>query len=130
MTHNILYIEDNPLNITLIERFLKSYDCVLSSEYHATSGVRRATITQPDLIIADVHLPDENGVAMIRKLSKQEQTQHIPIIALTAMDSLSLEKQCLDAGAVEFLKKPINRTDFIETVSNYITLAAGVAKTV
>lgn len=120
MSQDILYIEDNPINIRLIEKYLKPFDFKLTSEYHANAGIRRALINQPDLIIVDVNLPDDSGMSVIQQLRQMDKTQHTPIIALTAMDNSRVERQCLDAGADIFLGKPINRQTLIDNVSQLL----------
>lgn len=122
MTHKILYIEDSPHNIALIEKYLKFCNCKVTSEYHAATGIRRAMITRPDLIIVDVHLPDDNGVAVISKLRHLDGMQLTPIIALTAMDTMSIQRDCLDAGASAFLRKPISKVTLLDTLTSFLPL--------
>jgi CheY-like chemotaxis protein len=78
----ILYIEDSPLNIRLVERFLKPYDCKVIGEYYASSGIKRAIIEQPDLIFIDIFLPDSNGFTVYNKLRNQDETRNIPMFAM------------------------------------------------
>jgi len=118
----ILYIEDSPLNITLIEKFLKRYDVKVLSEYHAISGIKRAIKTQPDLILVDIFLPDRNGVNVIQELRQTEITASIPIVALTAMDSHQVQADCLEAGANAFLTKPISKAILVETLREHLKL--------
>jgi len=123
MSQTILYIEDSPRNITLIQKFLKRYDVMVVEEYHASTGIRRAVIEQPDLILVDYFLPDRNGVEVIEELRATAETKHIPIVALTAMDSSQVERECLEAGADVFLRKPISRATLVNALSPHMSLS-------
>jgi CheY-like chemotaxis protein len=62
----------------------------------------------PDLILLDLYMPQMNGVAVCRLLKEDPETRDIAVIALTAYASDEIMMQCLEAGANEFLAKPVD----------------------
>lgn len=104
----VLYIEDNLENVRLIEEVLALRPHVqLVTAMQASVGLQLALDRQPELIFLDLHLPDENGDQVLKKLKANSRTRHIPVIMLTADAMRRQEKRLLAAGAREYVTKPI-----------------------
>jgi two-component system cell cycle response regulator len=108
MTARILVVDDVEANVRLLE-------AKLSAEYydvlHATDGVTAlamAAAEKPDIILLDVMMPGMDGFQACRRLKEDPATRHIPIVLITALDGRSDRIAGLDAGADEFLTKPID----------------------
>jgi PAS domain S-box-containing protein len=115
--HTLLYVEDNPANLMLIEDILAARDDIdLLSARDGYAGIELARNTLPDLILMDINLPGINGTEALKILSKDPLTSHIPIIALSANAIPRDIEKGLAAGFFRYLTKPIKINEFIETV--------------
>ena len=107
MTARVLVVDDVPANVRLLE-------ARLSAEYFdvitAMSGAEALAIcerAQCDLVLLDVMMPDMDGFEVCRRLKSNSATHHIPVVMVTALDQPSDKVRGLEAGADDFLTKPI-----------------------
>ena len=109
-TGTVLYIEDNPANVRLLERVLKQRrpGITLLSASAGESGLAMAITGQPDLIFLDLHLPDTHGEDVLRCLGEDARTRRIPVAVLSADATLIEHRRLLAAGAVAYLTKPLD----------------------
>lgn len=115
----ILYIEDNPANLTLIEEVVASRtELVLLSERDAYRGIERARIAQPDLILMDINLPGMSGTDALSVLAKDPLTKHITVIALSANAIPNDIEKGLEAGFFRYLTKPVKINEFINALDS------------
>jgi DNA-binding response OmpR family regulator len=82
-------------------------------------GISKALAERPDLIITDLYLPDINAVEAITMLKKIPFTSGIPIVVLTAETTRQLKTKALNAGATEYLLKPISPRDLLKVVRRF-----------
>jgi len=110
MTHNILYIEDNPDNMRLVQRALEGRGYHLLKAMRGMDGIAIAESEQVDLILLDINLPDIDGYEVARRLrsSAKPKLKSIPIIAVTANALKGDAQKALDAGCDVYMSKPIN----------------------
>lgn len=110
MDNKVLYIEDNPDNMTLVKRALESRGYVLLSAVNGIDGVHVAESEEVHLILLDINLPDIDGYEVARRLrsSAKRQLAHIPIIAVTANALKGDAERALSAGCDVYMSKPIN----------------------
>ena len=104
----ILIVDDNRLSLELLKKMLSPRDFLVIS---AENGKQAHVLVQeekPDLIITDYDMPEMDGLDLIRQLKSHEHTRQIPVIMLTAMDEVESEVEVLDAGADDYLTKPVN----------------------
>src|SRR5690606_11348283 len=86
-------------------------------------GVQRAKREKPDLILLDVMMPGGiDGYEACRRLKAQAETRHIPVIILTTLDDRSEKLRGLQAGAEEFLTKPIDDVQLMARVKSLLAL--------
>ncbi|WP_426335818.1 PAS domain S-box protein [Pseudoduganella sp. R-31] len=113
----LLYVEDNPANLKLVEEIVKLHlDVELLSATDGNSGVAMAREYLPDAILMDMNLPGISGREAQRRLRQDAATREIPIIALSA-NAMPLDVQAaLEAGFFRYLTKPLNINDFLEVV--------------
>lgn len=115
--YTLLYVEDNPANLMLIEDILAARsDIDLLSARDGYAGIELARNTLPDLILMDINLPGINGTEALKILAKDPLTSHIPIIALSANAIPRDIEKGLAAGFFRYLTKPIKIHEFIDTV--------------
>ncbi|HKJ38148.1 MAG TPA: response regulator [Anaerolineales bacterium] len=122
MAHNILYIEDNPDNTTLVRRALESRGYKLLSSANGIKGVAMAEAEDINLILLDINLPDIDGYEVARRLrasSKRELTT-VPIIAVTANALKGDAEKALNAGCDVYMSKPINIRELWARVEAFV----------
>lgn len=110
MGNKVLYVEDNPDNMTLVKRILESRGYVLLSAVNGLDGVAVAEEQDVDLILLDINLPDIDGYEVAYRLrhSSKHALAHVPIIAITANALKGDAEKALAAGCDVYMSKPIN----------------------
>ena len=126
----ILYIEDNQVNVLLVEELVKSVSGLeVASEPTGAAGVARAKSLQPDLVLIDLQLPDFDGFEVLRRLRAEPSTQAIPCIALSANAMPEDIERGLAAGFADYWTKPIDFPVFLQALKKRFpaTQVAGLA---
>jgi CheY-like chemotaxis protein len=113
----LLYVEDNPANLMLVEDLIaRRPDIRLLSASDGVRGVQIARESQPDLILMDINLPGISGIVALKILAEDARTAHIPVIALSANAIPRHIERGLEAGFFRYLTKPIKVGEFMETL--------------
>ena len=113
----ILLIEDNLTNLRLVERILRSRpEVALIPAMQGQLGLELAREHNPDLILLDLHLPDLSGFEVLNRLRADPRTRGSPVVVVSADASPGQVRRLLDAGAAEYLTKPLELTRFFETL--------------
>jgi CheY-like chemotaxis protein len=113
----VLYVEDNPANLTLVEQLLdRCSDIRFISARNAPLGIQIARASQPDVILMDINLPGLSGLDALKILREDPVTAHIPVVALSANAIPRDIGKGLDAGFFRYLTKPIKVDEFMETL--------------
>jgi two-component system cell cycle response regulator DivK len=122
MTYNILYIEDNPDNMMLVQRALESRGYQLLKAMKGEEGVGKAESEQVDLILLDIHLPDIDGYDVARRwrASSKRELKVVPIIAVTANALKGDAEKALNAGCDVYMSKPINIRELWARVEAFV----------
>ena len=117
---SLLYIEDNPVNVLLVEELVRMRPgLTFDSASTGMAGVARATALLPDLILIDIQLPDIDGFEVLRLLQQQEATAHIACIALSANAMPADVARANAAGFSDYWTKPIDFGKFLEHLDRY-----------
>jgi two-component system cell cycle response regulator DivK len=122
MAHNILYIEDNPDNMMLVQRALEARGYRLLKAMRGLEGVAIAENEAIDLILLDINLPDIDGYEVARRLraSAKFELARLPIIAVTANALKGDAQKALDAGCDVYMSKPINIRELWARVEAFV----------
>ena len=122
MTHNILYIEDNPDNMMLVQRALESRGYHLLKAMKGVEGVATAEREEVNLILLDINLPDIDGYEVARRLraSPKRELKTVPIIAVTANALKGDAEKALNAGCDVYMSKPINIRELWARVEAFV----------
>jgi signal transduction histidine kinase/ActR/RegA family two-component response regulator len=123
-THTLLYVEDNPANMKLVEQIIARHpDIRLLTAVDGTSGIVIARASRPDVILMDINLPDINGYEALEILRSDTATAPIPVIAISA-NAMPLDvERGLKAGFLRYLTKPIKINDFTDALGVALELA-------
>ncbi len=108
----ILYIEDNPANIEVVTRFLKTRPGMrLRSVTSGQAGLEVAARETPDLILLDLHLPGLHGDEVLRRLRDDPATVGIPVAVLSAEAAPTVIRHMRASGVIAYLTKPLDLTE-------------------
>jgi CheY-like chemotaxis protein len=116
-SRTVLYIEDNVVSAQLIERIFSRWSHVrLISAMQGRLGLELAHQHRPDLILLDLHLPDIQGHDVLQRLRADPATSHIPVVITSADATPGQIARLKEAGADEYLTKPLDIARFAEVV--------------
>jgi signal transduction histidine kinase len=116
----ILYIDDDPVNRTLVKRLLTSVQMTVIEAESGLAGLRIAQRTNPDLILMDIYLPDLDGHETTTRMRSMTDLQDTPIVALTADVSHGAREMALAAGCDGYIAKPIDVDRFPFQIMAYL----------
>lgn len=108
-THTVLYIEDNPANLRLVQKVIATHTrFLLLDARSAEQGLGIAKTYHPNLILLDINLPGMNGFEALRRLQDDPATSGIPVVAISANAMERDIKKGLLAGFADYLTKPLD----------------------
>jgi|GEM_PF-348837 len=118
----ILYIEDNVPNAELVEGILVAQrpGIRLVTSMFGNSAVAFATGYNPGMILLDLDLPDIQGSEVLANLQANEATRHLPVVIISADATQRKIEMLKNAGACEYLSKPLDIATFLEVVDKYL----------
>jgi two-component system, cell cycle response regulator len=122
MTARVLVVDDNPANVRLMEaRLLAEYFQVLTAE-NGRDALRLCQDGQCDIVLLDVMMPEMDGFEVCRRLKANPATLHLPVVMVTALDEPEDRVRGLEAGADDFLTKPVNDLALVTRVKSLARL--------
>jgi two-component system cell cycle response regulator DivK len=116
----VLLIEDNATNMAMAIFFLQSAGHTVLTATDAEGGLTLAREQQPQLILMDIQLPGMDGLQATALLKKDQATQRIPVIALTALAMKGDEQRIRAAGCDGYIAKPMRYREFLATVADQL----------
>ena len=120
----LLYVEDNPANLMLVEQIIEGHPHVrMLSARDATLGIALARAHLPHVILMDINLPGISGVQALKILSDDPATAHIPVLAISANAMPRDIEKGLAAGFFRYLTKPIKVNEFMNALESALTRA-------
>ncbi len=103
----VLIVDDEPGNIKVLSAVLAG-DYTLSVATNGAQALKLAESQAPDIILLDMVMPEMDGIAVCEALKRMEATQNIPVVFVTSMSDSRDEERGLEAGAVDYISKPIS----------------------
>ena len=118
----VLIVDDEAWNVKLLETLLQAegYATIVARNGHEALAL--AAAKKPDLILLDVMMPDMGGFETVARLKADPHTKQMPVIMVTALDDRESKLRALEAGAEEFLSKPIDHADLRVRVRNLLRI--------
>jgi len=120
MPYNILVVDDNDMNLTLLSKILELEGYQVTTALNGMEAIRLAEQQMPDLAILDVMMPDMNGYELCRKMRQPPFDKKIPIVMLTATSGDKDRQEALDAGANDVWNKPFDMDLFKRRIGELI----------
>ncbi|WP_339136833.1 MAG: response regulator [Candidatus Electrothrix sp. GW3-4] len=118
----ILVVDDQPANLKVLLSFLQEHDYRV---YMVDSGQRALDILpkiQPDLVLLDVMMPGMNGFEICKRIKADKDLAALPVIFMTALDSVGDKMAGFSAGAVDYITKPFQQLEVLARINTHITL--------
>jgi len=126
----ILYVEDNPANLRLVQEMIKlQFGCDILCAKDATLGLAIARAEIPHIILMDINLPGMDGYEAYQLLQEDPQIAHIPVIAVTASAMSSEIRNIKGAGFFRCVTKPIDVPDFVDAIESALQVSSEFQKT-
>ncbi|HEU0296373.1 MAG TPA: PAS domain S-box protein [Anaerolineales bacterium] len=116
----ILLAEDNMANILTIGEYLESHSYEVKIAHDGLEAVQMAEAANPDIILMDIQMPMIDGLEATRRLRATPRFAATPIIALTALAMPGDRERCLEAGATEYMSKPVSLKKLKQTIESFL----------
>jgi len=118
----ILVVDDQPLNVKLLADSLRRQGYETLTANSGREALERISAEPPDLVLLDVVMPEMNGYEVCRAIRARRKTQILPVIMVTALDPQEERIKGLEAGADDFLTKPINQPELLARVRSLLRI--------
>ena len=117
----IMIVDDSPQNVQLLEAYLVAAGYEVIPAYDGTEALQRLEGgEEPDLIVLDVMMPGLNGYQVCEEIKNRHDTQRIPVMMLTALSEIDDKVKGFEAGADEFLSKPVDKLELLLRVKSLL----------
>lgn len=120
----VLIVDDESINVKILAAILEANDYQTRSAFSGEECLRRVAVEPPDVILLDIMMPGMDGFAVAKQLKDSEATCFIPVIMVTALSDVKARVQALDAGADDFLSKPVEKAELLARVRASVKVRA------
>lgn len=119
---NILVVDDTPENLHLLSQMLETQGYKVRAVLNGARALAAARSTPPDLILLDIMMPELDGYQVCQLLKADEQTRHIPIIFISALDAVQDKVRAFTEGGVDYISKPFQIKEVLARVRTHLAL--------
>jgi CheY-like chemotaxis protein len=116
----ILIVDDDAALVKTFRAMLMRHGYEVIEASNALPALFRVVDGAPDLIIADINMPNMNGIELIQQFKAHEDTQDIPVVVVTGSDSEETRKAAFDAGCTGYMTKPIEGEVFLAQIERIL----------
>ena len=122
LSANILLVDDSPTVRNILKIYLMNLKTGFVEAEDAARALQLLRLVPVKLVIADINMPNMNGITFVKhvRASPLAQVRDVPVILLTGERGTDLRQQGIDAGANDFINKPVSHHDLTETVRKYL----------
>ncbi|HTN00379.1 MAG TPA: response regulator, partial [Planctomycetaceae bacterium] len=116
----VLIADDNLQNCELLDAYLADEPYEIAMAYDGQETLAKVAEFQPDLILLDIMMPKLSGYEVCQRLRKDPATRAIPVLMVTALNEMGDIEKAVQAGADDFLTKPVNRLELLTRVKSLL----------
>jgi CheY-like chemotaxis protein len=125
----IMVVDDNRITTKLLRRYLEANGYEAKEAYDGIDCLEKVEERLPDAIVLDVMMPRLDGYETSKRLKSQDHTKNIPVVIVTALNDIANQIKSIDAGADDFLSKPIEEKLLVAKVHLLSTLHILIKRT-
>jgi CheY-like chemotaxis protein len=118
----LLVADDNYQNCELLDAYLSEAGYQVDMAYDGQQTLDSVARAQPDLILLDIMMPKVSGYEVCQRLKSDPQTRKIPILMVTALAEMGDIEKAVNAGADDFLTKPVNKLELTTRVKSLLQI--------
>ncbi len=122
--NTILIVDDNAANIGVIVEYMKTYSFETVIARNGETGLKRAKLVHPDIILLDILMPGIDGFETCRRLKADESTHSIPVIFMTALTDVEDKVKGFAVGGVDYVTKPVQQEEVLARVRTHLKIQA------
>jgi DNA-binding NarL/FixJ family response regulator len=126
----ILVVDDEPFNVDYLQQELEVHGFLIETAANGAEALERIAATPPDLVLLDVMMPELDGIAVLRILKSDPETRLIPVVLMTALNSVEDRVRGIEAGADDFLSKPVDERELLARIQTALSLKRTIDATV
>lgn len=119
---NILLVDDTPDNLRLLARMLETQGYKVRKTTSGRMALQAAQREPPDLILLDINMPDLNGYEVCQQLKQTDNTRHVPVIFISALDQISDKVQAFELGGMDYITKPFQELEVLARVRTQLII--------
>ena len=112
----ILIVDDDPKMIDLLFRMLSTNGYRLDAASDGFQAGRKMVVFRPDLVILDLFMPKTDGFSLCKQIKQNPDTEHVKVLAVTGFDTPENRARIMNAGADDYLAKPLGKRDILDCV--------------
>ena len=125
----ILIVDDEPLNVDYLEQELDSHGFGTQTAVNGLEALERVAADPPDLVLMDVMMPEMDGITALRILKGDPETKWIPVVVMTALNSVEDRVRGIEAGADDFLSKPVDERELLARIRTALNVKRAIDET-
>jgi two-component system sensor histidine kinase/response regulator len=122
----LLIVDDNPENLRVLNSMLQQEGYSVRAAKNAKQALASIGISEPDLVLLDVHMPEMDGFELCKHIKNNSKYQNLPIIFLSALDDTFNKKLGFEAGAVDYMTKPFDIEEVKIRIKTHLKLKASL----